>query len=72
MSLMLVNGSEGDIDFRLPESPAKWERVLDSASLRAVPVTVQAPDVKVCANAVVLLLAGVDAEGNGNGSAAQI
>ena len=72
MSLLLVNGSEGDIDFRLPESQAAWERVLDSASMRAVAVTVQSPEVKVCAHAVVLLLAFIDAGGNGNGSAVQV
>ena len=72
VSLLLVNGSEIDLDFRLPAAPAPWERVLDSASLRASPVTVQTDTVRVCAHAVVLMLAQVETGGNGNDAATRL
>lgn len=62
LSLVLVNGSEGDVEFRLPDSPCQWQRVLDTAGVRAMPSAVQAEHVPLCAHALVLLLACVEEE----------
>ncbi len=62
VSLVLLNGGEGDVDFNLPELPCAWQRVLDSASHRAAPVAVQAPQVRLCAHSVVVLTAGMVAD----------
>jgi len=62
LSLVLVNGSDGDIDFRLPDSPCQWQRVLDTAGIRAVASTVQSDHVAVCAHALVVLLGCVEEE----------
>lgn len=67
LSLLLLNGGDGDIDFQLPESPCAWESVLDSASQRAAPVAMQAAQVRVCAHALVLLTASMSVENGMNG-----
>ncbi len=60
ISLLLVNGSEGDVAFQLPELPGTWQRVLDTSGQRAADVQVQAPETTVCAHALVLLLTVVE------------
>lgn len=60
VSMVLVNGGDGDIDFVLPDSPCAWQRVLDTTNLRAEAVAVQTPQVKVCAHALILLMGYVD------------
>ena len=62
ISLVLVNGSDGDIDFRLPESPCPWQRVLDTTHPRAAAVAGQGEFAKVCAHALVLLMGCVEPE----------
>src|SRR5690606_37803067 len=57
VSLLLVNAADTDVDFTLPQSSWPWERVLDSSSLRAAPVAVQTPTVRVCAHGLLLLVA---------------
>lgn len=60
LSLVLVNGSDGDIDFRLPESPCEWQRVLDTTNLRVAEAAIQTDHVAVCAHALVLLVACIE------------
>ena len=60
VSLVLLNGSEGDVEFQLPDTPVSWERVLDTSGVRAVDVAVQSSQVNICAHALVLLLARVE------------
>src|SRR5690606_5999629 len=62
LSLVLVNGSDGDIDFLVPEAPTAWQRVLDTTNIRAAAVAMQGAHVPVCAHALVLLVAQVDPE----------
>jgi len=62
LSLLLVNGGDGDVDFRLPEPPCGWLRVLDTANVRAAAAAIKAPQVVVCAHALVLLMGCVAAE----------
>lgn len=65
LSFVLVNGSEGDIDFHLPESPCAWQRVLDTAQAGAAAAPVNGRAVKVCAHSLVLLIGGLDAQPTG-------
>ncbi len=60
VSLVLVNGSEGDIEFVLPESPVHWERVLDTTNIRAIATAAPAERAPVGAHALVLLIARVE------------
>ena len=62
VSLLLVNAADTDVDFTLPQSSWPWERVLDSASLRAAPVAVQTPTVRVCAHGLLLLVAKLEVD----------
>lgn len=57
ITLLLVNGSEGDVVFQLPDLPVSWQRVLDTSGQRAPDVPVQAQEATICAHALVLLLA---------------
>ena len=65
LSLMLVNGGDGDIEFQLPDSPCQWRRVFDTADIRATAAVVHAPQLKICAHAMVLLLGDVQADEGG-------
>lgn len=62
VSLVLVNGSDGDVDFVLPESEGEWQRLLDTSGAGAAATTLHTPQVKVCAHALVLLLACIQAD----------
>lgn len=64
VSLVLVNGSDGDVEFQLPATPCAWQRVLDSSGVRAVDVAVQAEHITVCAHGLVLLMAELKQEDN--------
>jgi len=60
VSLVLVNGSEGDVDFQLPEVPCAWKRVLDTSGVRSPDAPVHGAQATLCAHALVLLLACVE------------
>jgi len=60
LSLVLVNGGDGDIEFRLPDSLCPWLRVLDTTQMRAAAATVAGLKVAVSAHALVLLLGCID------------
>lgn len=60
LSLVLVNASDGDVEFRLPEPVSGWWRVLDTAGVRLAETPVQGPQVLVCAHALMLLIARID------------
>lgn len=60
VSLVLVNGSEGDVEFRLPDTPCSWQRVLDTSGVRAVDIPVQTETVSLCAHSLVLLIAQIE------------
>jgi len=62
VSLILLNGSEGDVEFQLPETPCAWHRVLDTSGVRATDIPVQGSEVSICAHALVLLMAEIARE----------
>jgi glycogen operon protein len=55
VTLLLINGSEQDVEFVLPEQTFTWEMALDSAAPAAQPETVSTQSIQVSHHALVLL-----------------
>lgn len=70
VSLVIVNGGDEDVRFRLPASPAlNWNRVLDTADLEGKLTSRVASDVPLAAHSLVLLSAmHEDREGGHHGT----